>query len=98
MFIDGKHQIFSTSTKTTEQTIDIDGIKHYVIPVEVSSYTHPLYTGEKRFVDSQGQVGKFQEKMQRAEAFKKQLAEKKKTTEDRRQQQSKSLRDLLGEV
>ena len=98
VFVDGKYQIFSTSTKTSDQTIDIDGVKHHVIPVEVSSFTHPLYTGEKRFVDSQGQVGKFQEKMQRAEAFKKSLAEKKKTTEERKQQQSKSLRDLLGEV
>lgn len=98
VFVDGKHQIISTSTKTSEQSIDIDGVKHYVIPVEVSSYSHPLYTGEKRFVDTQGQVGKFQEKIQRAEAFKKTLAEKKRTTEERKQQQSKSLRDLLGEI
>lgn len=98
VFIDGKHQIISTSTKTSEQSIDIDGVKHFVIPVEVSSYSHPLYTGEKRFVDSQGQVGKFQEKMERAAAFKKSLVAKKQSSEEKRQQQSKSLRDLLGEI
>ena|SRR3989344_3136024 len=98
VFVDGKHQIITTSTKTSEQTIDIDGISHFVIPIDVSSYTHPLYTGEKRFVDTQGQVGKFQEKMKRAAAFKKSLTAKKTASEEKRQQQSKSLRDLLGEV
>jgi large subunit ribosomal protein L31 len=86
------------STKTSEKTVDIDGVQHYVLPIDVSSYTHPLYTGEKRFVDTLGQVGRFQEKQKKAEAFKKSLIQKSGKTEIRRQEKAKSLKDLLLEV
>lgn len=98
VFVDGQHQIITKSTRTSEKTIDIDGVTHYVIPIDVSSFTHPLYTGEKRFVDTLGQVGRFQEKQKKAEAFKKSLIQKKGTTEVRKQEKAKSLKDLLLEV
>lgn len=98
VFVDGKHQIVSMSTKTSDQKIDVDGVEHFVIPIEVSSFSHPLYTGEKKFVDTQGQVGKFEEKIKRAAAFKQSLVEKKKVVEQKKQQQSRSLRDLLGDI
>ncbi len=98
VFVDGQHQIITKSTRTSEKTIDIDGVMHYVISIDVSSYTHPLYTGEKRFVDTLGQVGRFQEKQKKAEAFRKSLIQKKGTTEVRKQEKAKSLKDLLLEV
>lgn len=96
VFIDGEHQVVSRSTQKSEKTIDIDGVTHYVMQVEVSSFTHPLYTGEKRFVDTQGQVNKFQTKQKYAEELKKKLADRKKKREEKKQQESKSLSDLLG--
>ncbi len=34
------------------------------IKVEICSKCHPFYTGEMKFVDTQGRVEKFQQKMQ----------------------------------
>jgi large subunit ribosomal protein L31 len=96
VFVDGEHKIVSQSTQKTEKTMMIDGVEHYVINIEVSSFTHPLYTGEKRFLDTQGQVTKFQGKQKIAEELKKKLAARKKVKAEKKQQQSQSLRDLLG--
>ncbi|MBP9797912.1 50S ribosomal protein L31 [Candidatus Woesebacteria bacterium] len=96
VFIDGDHKVITRSTQKSEKTMDIDGVSHFVFQVEVSSFTHPLYTGEKRFVDTQGQVNKFQNKQKYADELKKKLADRKKKREDKKQQESKSLSDLLG--
>jgi large subunit ribosomal protein L31 len=37
----------------------VDGVEHYVVNVEISSFTHPFYTGQKKIVDSAGRVEKF---------------------------------------
>lgn len=98
VFVDGEHQIVSRSTQTSDKTMDIDGVEHYVITIEVSSFTHPLYTGEKRFLDTQGQVTKFQSKQKKAAELKKTLAQRKKKLAERKQQQTRSLKDLLGDM
>lgn len=98
VFIDGEHQIISTSTRTTDKTMNINGVDHYVINIEVSSYTHPLYTGEKRFVDTQGQVSKFEEKKEKAIQYRAALKKKNKTQEEKKQQSRRTLKDLLGEM
>lgn len=76
----------------------IDDVEHFVINIEVSSFTHPLYTGEKRFLDTQGQVTKFQSKQKIAEELKKKLAARKQIKAEKKQQQSQSLKDLLGQI
>ncbi len=43
----------------------IDGVEYYVIVQDVTSDSHPAYTGEKRFVDSAGRVEKFNKKFRR---------------------------------
>ena len=98
VFVDGQHQIITMSTRTSERTVDIDGVAHFVISIDVSSYTHPLYTVEKRFLDTMGQVGRFQEKQKKAAAFKKSLEQKKGKIEIKKQERTKSLKDLLLEV
>ena len=98
VFVDGEHQIVTRSTQTSEKTMKIDGVDHYVIPIEVSSFTHPLYTGEKRFLDTQGQVTKFQTKQKKAAELKKKLAARKKIKAEKKQQQTRTLKDLLGQV
>ncbi len=52
----------SRSTQTSEETRDIDGVSHYVIRLEISSYSHPFFTGKQRFVDTAGQIEKFKRK------------------------------------
>lgn len=53
------------STKTSDETRDIDGVEHYVIRVEISSASHPFFTGQQRFVDTAGRVEKFQRKYEK---------------------------------
>ena len=47
------------STVTSDKTIDIDGVTYPVIDVEISSASHPFYTGKQRIMDSAGRVERF---------------------------------------
>jgi large subunit ribosomal protein L31 len=48
------------STVTSDKTIDWeDGNSYPVIDVEISSESHPFYTGKQRILDSAGRVEKF---------------------------------------
>lgn len=48
------------STVTSEKTIEWeDGNSYPVIDVEISSESHPFYTGKQRIMDSAGRVEKF---------------------------------------
>ena len=54
------------STLTSDKTIELDGSTYPVIDVEISSESHPFYTGKQRIMDSAGRVEKFN---QRFESF-----------------------------
>src|SRR3990167_356348 len=75
----------------------VTGSTRQQIRVEVCYKCHPLYTGEKRYVDTLGQVGKFQKKQERAAEFKASTAGKKAKKQEK-QGDGKSLRELLLEV
>ena len=47
------------STVTSQKTIELDGQTYPVIDVEISSASHPFYTGKQRILDSAGRVEKF---------------------------------------
>ena len=47
------------SPVTSEKTIELDGVTYPVIDVEISSASHPFYTGKQRIMDSAGRVEKF---------------------------------------
>ena len=55
-------EFITTSTLTSEDTRDIDGVPHFVIKVEVSSASHPFFTGKMKLVDTAGRVDKFKNK------------------------------------
>jgi large subunit ribosomal protein L31 len=50
---------FSRSTVNTKETIDIDGVTYPVVKLEISSSSHPFYTGKSKLVDTAGRVDKF---------------------------------------
>jgi large subunit ribosomal protein L31 len=58
-------KFLTKSTLRSKETEVIDGVEYFVFPREVTSDSHPAYTGEKRFVDSAGRVEKFQNKFRR---------------------------------
>jgi large subunit ribosomal protein L31 len=47
---------------TSEETRSIDGVDHYVIRLEISSASHPFYTGKQHFVDTAGRIEKFRQR------------------------------------
>lgn len=59
LFIDGEHEWQGISTMKSNETRTIDGVDHYVIKVEISAFSHPFYTGQKKIVDTAGRVEKF---------------------------------------
>lgn len=56
------------STVNTNETIDVDGKEYPLVKLEISSTSHPYFTGKMKFVDSAGRVDKFNK---RYEKFKK---------------------------
>ena len=56
-------KFLTKSTMTSKETITWeDGNEYPVIKVEVSSASHPFYTGKKIFLDTAGRVEKFNKK------------------------------------
>lgn len=58
-------KFLTRSTMKSSRTEVIDGVEYYVLARDVTSDSHPAYTGEKRFVDTAGRVEKFQTKFKR---------------------------------
>lgn len=50
------------STATSDKTIELEGVTYPVIDVEISSASHPFYTGKQRILDSAGRVEKFNQR------------------------------------
>ncbi|WP_393086287.1 type B 50S ribosomal protein L31 [Streptomyces sp. LN704] len=51
------------STATSERSIEWDDGETYpVVDVEISSESHPFYTGKARTVDSEGRIAQFEKR------------------------------------
>ncbi|HVU37481.1 MAG TPA: type B 50S ribosomal protein L31 [Opitutales bacterium] len=59
-------KFLTRSTMRSKQKETIDGVEYFVVVRDVTSDSHPAYTGEKRFMDSAGRIEKFKSKFQRA--------------------------------
>lgn len=62
VFLDtsSEFKFITKSTMSSKETIKWEDGKEYpLIKVEVSSASHPFYTGKKLFVDTAGRVEKF---------------------------------------
>jgi large subunit ribosomal protein L31 len=53
------HKFLSRSTIQTKETIEFEGNSYPVVKVEVSSESHPFYTGKNVLLDTAGRVDKF---------------------------------------
>ena len=53
------------STMRGSKTETIEGVDYQVVICDITSDSHPAFTGEKRFVDTAGRVEKFQSKFRR---------------------------------
>lgn len=62
VFLDtsSESKFLTRSTIATKDTIELEDGKTYpLVKIEVSSDSHPFYTGKKLFVDTAGRVEKF---------------------------------------
>ena len=71
---------FAFLTQSTAQTTDTikweDGNEYPLVKVHISSASHPFFTGEKRVIDIEGRVDKFEARRKAAEERKAALANK----------------------
>ena len=62
-------KFLTKSTTFSKETVKwTDGKDYPVIKVEVSSASHPFFTGKKMFLDTAGRVEKFQKKYKKKES------------------------------
>ncbi|MFB7241106.1 50S ribosomal protein L31 [Streptomyces populi] len=55
------YAFLTRSTAKSDRTIDWDDGETYpVVDVEISSESHPFYTGKARTVDSEGRIDRFE--------------------------------------
>ena len=54
------------STITSDEVEKVKGVDHYVVQLDVSSASHPFFTGKQKLVDTSGRVERF--KRQQAKA------------------------------
>ena len=50
------------STIQTREKITLDGKEYPLVKIEVSSESHPFFTGQHKIVDTAGRVEKFRQK------------------------------------
>jgi len=49
----------SRSTINAKDTIEVDGVTYPLVKLEITSASHPFYTGKQKLVDTAGRVDKF---------------------------------------
>lgn len=53
------------STVHTRETEVIDGVEYPLVKLEITSSSHPFYTGKMKLVDTAGRVDKFMSRYQK---------------------------------
>jgi large subunit ribosomal protein L31 len=59
------HTFITKSAAPSRENIDIDGVEYPLIKLEISSTSHPFYTGKMKLVDTAGRVDKFMNRYQK---------------------------------
>lgn len=53
-------EVFITrSTVASKETIEVDGVTYPLVKLEITSSSHPFFTGKQKLVDTAGRVDKF---------------------------------------
>ena len=47
------------STVAAKETIEVDGVTYPLVKLEITSASHPFFTGKQKLVDTAGRVDKF---------------------------------------
>lgn len=100
-----KEQFLTMSSVTSSEKKQINGEEYFVIPVQISSSSHPFYTGKHRIVDTENLVKKFEKKAEKATSFSEKLKASKEKKQSRkskvsevREARSLTLKDMLKQM
>jgi large subunit ribosomal protein L31 len=55
-------KFITRSTVNAREKITIDGVEYPLVKIEVSSESHPFYTGKHKVMDTAGRIDKFRQK------------------------------------
>lgn len=55
-------EFISASTMKSDTVRVIDGVDHYELRMEITSDSHPFWTGTQKLVDTEGRVERFRRK------------------------------------
>ena len=56
-------EVFITrSTVASKETIEVDGVTYPLVKLEITSSSHPYFTGKQKLVDTAGRVDKFMQR------------------------------------
>ncbi|GET19934.1 type B 50S ribosomal protein L31 [Prolixibacter denitrificans] len=59
------HTFITKSAAPSRENIEVDGVEYPLIKLEISSTSHPFYTGKMKLVDTAGRVDKFMNRYQK---------------------------------
>ena len=60
-------EFLTNSTMTSDEKPTVDGVEAYVVRLDITSESHPFFTGEQRIVDTQGRVERFRRRYSQTE-------------------------------
>jgi large subunit ribosomal protein L31 len=60
--VSADYKFITRSTLSSRETINFEGKDYPLVKIEVSSESHPFFTGKHKIVDTAGRVEKFRQK------------------------------------
>ena len=84
------YSFLTKSTAISEETIKwTDGKEYPLVKVQISSASHPFFTGEEKIIDTEGRVDRFKARAAKAAALKATLGNKVKKAEKEAEKKAK---------
>ncbi|MBR6965006.1 type B 50S ribosomal protein L31 [Candidatus Saccharibacteria bacterium] len=85
---------FSFLTKSTAQSEETikwtDGNEYPLVKVQISSASHPFFTGEEKIIDTEGRVDRFKARIAKSQAMKNALENKAKKAQKSAEKKAKA--------
>jgi large subunit ribosomal protein L31 len=69
------YTFLTKSAVNTKDTLEVDGVTYPLVKLEISSNSHPFYTGKMKLVDTAGRIDKFKTRYQKHLPQKDEVAE-----------------------
>jgi large subunit ribosomal protein L31 len=75
-------EFLSYTTRKTQETKKIGNTEYNIVKVEITSDSHPFFTGKQKIIDTAGRVDKFRERMKKMQEMQEKKAKKVEVVED----------------